>query len=89
MAKTLMIRNQGIAGPDFSMLRVQSMLRAPDPSSFPTPVLTVDVVSYDGALTRSVVLLADGVRALRDQLDAWLEQNVSSASDSVVSGSLV
>lgn len=84
MAKTLTIRNQGMAGPVFSTLRVRD-----SSGHYPAPALTVDVMAYDGAPLRGVVLLADGVRALRDQLDAWLEQNESLASASVVSGSLV
>lgn len=83
MTKTLTIRNQGVAGQDFSTLRVR------DPSSSPAPALTVDVIACDCAPSRGVVLLADSVRALRDHLDVWLDQNVPPAPDPVVSGSLV
>jgi len=84
MAKTLTIKNQGMAGPDFSTLRVRD-----SSGHYPAPALTVGVVARDDAPARSVVLLADSVRALRDQLDAWLEQNGSPTPPSAVSGSLV
>lgn len=78
----LTIKNEGTAGIHFSELRVENA------QDYPRPALRMEL-RYRGRPSGNVVLFSDSVRAFRDQLDAWLKQNVTPASGPVVSGSLV
>lgn len=88
----LTIKNEGPAGLDFSELRVESARDCPEPA------LRMELIAFTPSeewwcrsrpTEGNIVLSADSVRALRDQLDAWLEQNAPPTPNSVVSGSLV
>ena len=79
----LTIKNEGTAGLDFSELRVESA------RDYPKPALRMELRYRSHPPEGNIVLSVDSVRALRDQLDAWLEQNAPPTPNPVVSGSLV